>query len=126
MRVFKNKWFSRWARKENIADRVLLDAAQEIAAGRVEADLGGCLFKKRLQRTGTGKRGSYRVLVGYRKPDTDRIIFLYAFAKNDKASLSANEQTALYLVAESFVSATDHQIQMLVEEGTLREVLSYE
>jgi hypothetical protein len=48
MRVFKNKWFNHWARKEDISDAVLLDAAEEIAAGKVEAALGGCLFKKRL------------------------------------------------------------------------------
>ncbi len=48
MRVFKNKWFNHWARREGIADFALFQAAEEIAAGKVEANLGGCLFKKRL------------------------------------------------------------------------------
>ncbi|MEI8172840.1 MAG: type II toxin-antitoxin system RelE/ParE family toxin [Deltaproteobacteria bacterium] len=47
MRVFKNKWFNRWARRENILDAALYNAAVGIAAGRYDADLGGCLFKKR-------------------------------------------------------------------------------
>lgn len=124
MRVFKNKWFNRWARGEDISDAILLDAAAEIAAGKVEADLGGCLFKKRLPRTGGGKRGGYRVIVGYRRPNTERIIFLYAFSKNEKANISAQEEAALSLAAESFVSAADKQIQELLATGSIWEVLS--
>jgi hypothetical protein len=45
MRVFKNKWFNRWARGEGISDAVLFNAAAEIATGKIEADLGGCLYK---------------------------------------------------------------------------------
>jgi hypothetical protein len=62
MRVFKNKWFSRWARSEDISDAVLLNAATEIVAGKVEADLGGYLFKKRLAQPDKGKRGGYRTI----------------------------------------------------------------
>jgi len=65
MRVFTNKWFNRWMRKENVPDSVLLNAVQEIVTGKVETDLGGCLFKKRLPQEGEGKRGTYRVIVGY-------------------------------------------------------------
>jgi len=87
MRVFKNKWFARWARLEDVPDSVLLQAATEIVAGQVEADLGGCLFKKRLAREGRGKRGGYRVLIGYKNPNAERIVFLYAFAKNARANI---------------------------------------
>jgi len=124
MRVFKNKWFNRWARSEDIADAILLDAAADIAAEKVEADLGGCLFKKRLPRRGGGKRGGYRIIVGYRRPNTERIIFLYAFAKNEKTNISAREEAALSLVAESFVSATDEHIQELLAAGSIWEILS--
>jgi hypothetical protein len=41
MRIFKNKWFNHWASKEGISDAVLLNAAEEIASGKVDADLGG-------------------------------------------------------------------------------------
>jgi hypothetical protein len=67
MRVFKNKWFSHWAGKEGISDTALLNAAAEVASGKVAADLGGCLFKKRLPRAGTGKRGGCRVVCGIQK-----------------------------------------------------------
>jgi len=35
----------------------LFKAAEEILSGKVEADLGGYLFKKRLAQAGRGKRG---------------------------------------------------------------------
>jgi hypothetical protein len=101
VRVFKNKWFNAWAHREGISDSVLLDAAKEVVVGRVEANLGGCLFKKRLPRAGGGKRGGYRVIVGYKKPGEERIVFLYAFAKSEKANISAKEEAVLSLVAES-------------------------
>lgn len=122
MRVFKNKWFSHWARKEGVTDAELFEAAQEITEGRVEADLGGFLFKKRLHRAGGGKRGGYRVVVGYRRPNTERIIFLYAFAKNVKATISDREEAALSLVAESFVSTDERLVQELLAQGSIWEV----
>jgi len=126
MRVFKNKWFNHWASNEGISDAVLLDAAKEVAIGMVDADLGGCLFKKRLPRAGAGKRGGYRVIVGYKRPNTERIVFLYAFAKNDKANISAKEEAALSLAAESFVSTADKQVQELLATGSIWEVQYHE
>jgi hypothetical protein len=122
VRVFKNKWFNRWARSEDISDSVLFNAATEIIDGKFEADLGGYLFKKRLARAGSGKRGGYRTIVGYRKPNSERIIFLYGFAKNEKTNISDKEEAALNLVAEAFISATDRQINELLSEGSIWEV----
>jgi hypothetical protein len=126
MRVFKNKWFDRWARKEDISDSVLYNTAVEIVAERYDADLGGYLFKKRLARTGSGKSGGYRTIVGYKKPNSERIIFLYAFAKSDKANISGREETALSLAAESFLSASDRQVDELLTSGSIWEVQHHE
>jgi hypothetical protein len=122
MRVFKNKWFARWARTEDVPDAALLQAASEVVAGQVEADLGGGLFKKRLAREGSGKSRGYRVLIGYQKPQTGRIIFLYAFAKNVRGNISDKEKEALRLVAEAFFSATEAQIISLLKKGSIVEV----
>ena len=126
MRAFKNKWFNRWARVEGISDDVLLDAANEIMEGKVEADLGGYLFKKRIARTGGGKRGGYRTIVGYKGVRTGRIIFLYGFAKNQRANISTKEEAALSLAAKAFFSANDRQLEKLVAEGTFWEVQHHE
>ena len=103
-----------------------MQAAAKIVAGQVDTDLGGGLFKKRLAREGSGKRSGYRVLIGYKKPNTDRIVFLYAFAKNARANISDKEVEALSSVAEAFVSATDAQVSLLLKEGSLVEVQHHE
>ena len=40
-RIFKNKWFARFARKESITDADLCAAISNIEKGLIEADLGG-------------------------------------------------------------------------------------
>ncbi len=122
MRTFKYKWFNRWARNEGVTDADLCKAAAEVIAGIVEADLGGSLFKKRMARKGEGKRGGYRTIIGYRKANSDRIIFLYAFPKNQKANITSKEEAALSLAAESFLTATEEQVCALLIEGTVLEI----
>ena len=105
---------------------VLFNAAADIITGKVEANLGGCLFKKRIARAGSGKREGYRIIVGYKKPNADRMIFLYAFAKSEKANISLREESALSLVAEAFISATDKQVNELIASGSIWEVQYHE
>jgi hypothetical protein len=124
MRVFKNKWFNRWARNEKISDATLRKTSEAIISGHVEADLGGSLFKKRIAKAGTGESGGYRTIVGYKRPNTERIIFLYAFGKNERANISHKEEAALSITAEAFISATDKQVSELLEKGSVWEVKS--
>lgn len=126
MRVFKNKWFNRWARREGLSDHALLDAAQEIMDGRVEADLGGYLFKKRIASGSRGKSGGYRTIVGYKGASSGRIIFLYGFGKNERTNISTKEEAVLSLAAKAFFSADDRQLEKLISEGTVWEVLHHE
>ncbi len=122
MRIFKNKWFAKWARLERIEDAVLVKAVEEILAGKVEADLGKGLFKKRLARQGQGKRSGYRVILVYRAPDTDRIFFIDAFGKNEKANLSTKEFAALAKVASYLPDLSDDLIDQLKTNGDLFEI----
>lgn len=126
MRVFKNKWFNRWVRGEGIDDDALFIAAKEVVAGKIDADLGGYLFKKRLARTGGGKSGGYRTIVGYRRPNSERVIFLYAFAKNDRGNITTKEEAALSLAAATFLSATDQQVDLLIADHAIWEVQQHE
>lgn len=122
MRIFKNKWFQRWARKEGVSDAALCEAAREVVAGVVDADLGGGLFKKRLARAGGGKSGGYRLLLGYRKPNVARIVFVFAFAKSERANITKSEEAPLRMVAELFFSASDEEINNLLEDCKAWEV----
>ena len=66
------------------------------------------------------------LFVGYRQSDGSRVVFLYAFAKNDKANISNKEKIALQLTAKDFLSATDKQLQALLSTKKYREVIAHE
>lgn len=55
MRVFKNAWFGRFARKEKISAEVLWEAVVRAEKGLVDADLGGGVIKQRIARPGESK-----------------------------------------------------------------------
>jgi hypothetical protein len=122
MRAFKGKRFAKWATGEGLTDAVLCVAAAEAFGGQVEADLGGYLFKKRIARTGGGKSGGYRTILGFRKAKAERIFFLYGFPKNQRATITAREQTALATLAVSLVDATDGQISALIDRGAIHDL----
>lgn len=113
------KRFARWARAEGIGDEALCGAAREIAAGVFDADLGGYLFKKRIARKGAGKSGGYRTILGYRKGKSERVIFLYGFAKSERANLDDREREALKIVAEAFITASTEKIAQLIRNSSV-------
>lgn len=79
MRVYKTKWFARFAKRERISDEALCEAIERAEQGLIDADLGGGLIKQRVARLGGGKSGGYRTIVAYRAKNV--AIFLSAFAK---------------------------------------------
>jgi hypothetical protein len=46
MKLYKTPQFKRWARKNDLEDDNLCNAAREIAKGLYEADLGGAVFSR--------------------------------------------------------------------------------
>ncbi len=63
MRVFKTRWFARFAKREDISNDCLADAIARAERGLIDADLGGGLIKQRVARPGKGKSGGYRTLI---------------------------------------------------------------
>jgi hypothetical protein len=122
VRTFAQKLFSKWAAKEGLDDKTLIDTAKEAFAGEYEADLGGYLFKKRVAREGSGKSGGYRTVLCFKKANSDRIFFLYGFPKNQKASISGKEEKALKKVASVLVTLSNVQIEDLKKMGAIREL----
>ena len=86
MRAYKTKWFHRWALKEGVTDMSLVAAVSELAAGLVDADLGGYVVKKRAGLHGRGKRGGVRTVVALRHESLT--FFIYGFAKNERANIT--------------------------------------
>ncbi|MGH8709360.1 MAG: type II toxin-antitoxin system RelE/ParE family toxin [Burkholderiales bacterium] len=118
--MLKTKSFSRWARKEGVRDKALLEAAEEMRHGLVDAQLGGGLVKKRVARAGGGKRGGYRVLAA-----TDlrlRCVFLFGFAKSERDDLDDKELAGLKRLAHAYLGLDEDAVERALALGQLVEV----
>jgi len=124
LRIYKNSWFAKFARKEQISDSALCDAIDRATRGLIDADLGGGLIKQRVAREGAGKSGGYRTLIFFRAGE--RSIFVFGFAKSDKANLDAEELAEFKKAAKELLQLSQQQVDALVEIGRLMEVKSDE
>ena len=120
MRVFKNTWFQRFARKERIADTALCDALARAEKGQIDADLGGSVLKQRVARPGAGRSGGYRVILLFRAGD--RALFVYGFAKSDRGNIGDDELVAFRQLAAEVLALSGEQLDALVAAGRFMEV----
>jgi hypothetical protein len=120
VRVFKTKWFVRFARKENISDDKLREVIREAESGLNEGELGSGLIKKRIARPGEGKRGGHRTIIVYRTGD--RAIFVYGFTKNAIENIDDSELKAYQELARIFLSFDNKAIIKALSVGELKEV----
>ena len=120
MRIFKNAWFERFARREKIQDAALREAVSRAEQGLVDADLGGGVIKQRVARPGQGRSGGYRTLILYRR--AHRAFFVYGFAKSQQANISDEERAAFKKAAQHVLELTDQQIATLIRSGQFSEV----
>ena len=67
MRIFKSRWFQRFAKKEGITDAALREAADRADKGQIDADLGGEVIKQRIARPGQGRSKGYRTIILFRR-----------------------------------------------------------
>jgi hypothetical protein len=119
-RVFKVRWFARFARSERIDDASLSEAIERAERGLIDADLGGGLIKLRVARRGKGRSGGYRMIIAYRVKE--RAVFLYGFAKSERENIEADELEDLRLVARGWLDATSERISAALEDGAIQEV----
>lgn len=120
MRIFKTRWLGRFAKRERVTDTSLREAIDRAERGIIDADLGGGLIKQRVARPGQGRSGGYRMIVVYRT--TDRAIFLYGFAKNERENIAPDELDDLRLIAADFLAADDAGFDRMVVEEDLQEI----
>lgn len=120
MRIFKDKGFSRFARRENIADRTLCEAVERAERGLIDADLGGGVIKQRVARPGEGRSGGFRTIIFFRKQE--RAFFVFGFAKNELDNISTSNLQAFRRAAVVTLAFDDATLQNLVEAEELTEV----
>jgi hypothetical protein len=122
--VFKTRSFARWSRKAQVSDQALREAIAEMAAGLIDADLGGSVYKKRVPLPGRGKSGGARILVATRQ--SNRWFLLYGFGKNEQANIDARELAALQKLAGVLLALTPKELQHAVTEKELVEIADEE
>ena len=120
MRIFKNAWFDRFARRQKIQDATLREAVHRAERGLLDADLGGGVIKQRVARPGQGLSGGYRTLILYRQ--AHRAFFVYGFAKSQQANISSEEAAAFKKAARHVLELTDQQLATLIQNGQFSEV----
>lgn len=118
--IFKRKEFARWQAAEKLTDAVLCQAVQEMEKGLVDAELGGLLYKKRVARPGSGKRGAYRTLLSAKLGK--RYVFMHGFAKNTKANIKQDEKKALQYVGKVLLELSGKDLTKALKSGVLMEV----
>ena len=124
MRVFKNAWFDRFARKQGITDEALLEAITRIKRGLIDADLGGGVIKQRVARAGQGKSGGFRTIILYRT--AERAFFVYGFSKNSRDNIDHGEEVAFKKAATHVLWLSDRDLARLINQKQFTEVHVHE
>jgi hypothetical protein len=119
MAVYQTKTFARWAKKAGLQDAELYLAAQEVAIGQVEVELGGNVYKKRVALPGGGKSGGSRTIIATKKGRHS--FFLYGFEKNERSNIKTSELSTLKSVAKVWLSMSAAGLRLC--ENALRDIL---
>jgi hypothetical protein len=120
VRIFKSRWFERFARKERITDAVLCDAVARAEKGQIDADLGGGVIKQRIARPGQGKSKGYRAIILFRRGA--RAFYLYGFAKSQRENIVDVEEEQFKEAAKHVLALTEKHLAELLKRGDFIEV----
>jgi hypothetical protein len=112
-RVFKTAWFSKAARKACIADSELCHAIRQAARGQAD-DLGGGVFKKRLNEN---RHRSIILMKG-----GAAWVYVYLFAKQDRANIGDDELGAFRKLAELYRLKTEADLAAEIKSKALVEI----
>lgn len=116
MRIFRNKPFTRFARRARIADTEL--------GAAVADNLGGGVIKQRIARKGGGKSGAFRALILLRAGE--RGFFVHGFAKSDRDNIRDDELAALKRLADELLNYDEATLAKAITAGVLTEVTENE
>lgn len=121
LRIFKNAWFRRFARQEEIDDQLLIEAIARADKGLIDADLGGGVIKQRIAKPGRGRSAGYRTIIIFKQGA--KAFFVYGFAKSKRDNIEKHEEEAFKKAAKALLALSDVQIAQLIEKNELTEVI---
>lgn len=123
MRIFKSKWFARFAKKERITDAKLCEAVRHAEQGVIDANLGGGVIKQRIARPNESKSGGYRSIILFRRGE--RYFFIYGFAKNELDNIGASDERDFKDLAKILLAASDAELDNLVSNDKYLEITDH-
>jgi hypothetical protein len=123
VRVFKNAWFERFARRQGLSDEALLETVGRAERGLIDADLGGGVIKQRVARPGQGKSGGFRTVILYRT--AERAFFVYGFAKSRRGNIDDDEKAGFRKVASHVLGLSEKHLVQLLDKGLFSEVYDH-
>lgn len=91
-----------------------------MAQGLIDADLGSGLVKKRIARSGAGKRGGFRALVANRSGGP--WFFIRGYAKNAMSNVGAESLFLCRATAHELTTTTNEGLSAMLANGQLKEV----
>ncbi|MDB5457649.1 MAG: hypothetical protein JWP92_3234 [Caulobacter sp.] len=112
-RVFKTAWVAKAAKKALIKDDELCAAVAAAMAGQAD-DLGGGVFKKRLDKN---RRRSIILAKG-----RSYWVYAYLFAKKDRANIDDDELKAFRKLADLYAEKTDVEIDKELKAKAIVEI----
>ncbi len=113
MRVFKTRWFAKAAKKALVTDEELCAAIAEVQKGQAD-DLGGGVFKKRLDRN--KRRGIILMRGG------NWWVYAYLFAKKDRENIDDDELAAFRALADVYAAKSADDIARELAAKALVEI----
>jgi hypothetical protein len=120
LRIFKTKWFDRFAYKNDICNLALVEAVERAEKGLIDADLGKGVIKQRIARAGEGKSKGHRTIILLRKGE--RAFFVYGFSKKDRDNLRQDEEEDFREMAGHYLSLSETYLSELLAIGDFLEV----
>jgi len=121
VRIFKNKWFHRFAKKEGISDSELKEIVSQLEGEQYYADLGGSVYKMELARKGKGKHGSFRTIVIFKSEF--RTFFIYGFPKSKMGNIGEKDLLIFKGKAKENLAFSDEEIDRLLKSQIFTEIL---
>ena len=124
MRVFKNRWFVRFARQQGIEDTSLCAAIANADRGLIDADLGGGVIKQRIARPNEGTSGGFRSIVLFRS--SDKSFFVYGFSKNARENIRKDELKGFKRLAGVMLGYDKAALTKALKSSAIVEVICNE
>lgn len=120
LRIFKTKWFDKFATKNSIDNLTLIEAVERAKNGLIDADLGCGVIKQRIAREGQGKSRGYRSIIIIKYEQI--AFFVFGFPKNERGNLRQDEVEEYRELARDLLSMPERDLSQGLAEGDFVEV----